>query len=202
VDPGRVRQGVCQARLRQRRARHDDERIGRRQDVPDPVRAASSLLCTACSSPLTSRLSRPQLLQDRNQRHRLVAQVAPVVRPPRQRARRPLDLAPAGHLGPGRREPHRRHQVRPFSLSLSLLPSARELTSSTPRRCLIAGPDGSPYAHGLFEFDIFLPLTYPQVSPKCWLRTTGGGTCRLNPNLVRPPPRASSSSAGTVRGLD
>ncbi|BGP43102.1 hypothetical protein JCM10449v2_007126 [Rhodotorula kratochvilovae] len=50
-------------------------------------------------------------------------------------------------------------------------------------KCLIAGPEDSPYAGGLFEFDIFLPLQYPQVSPLCWLRTTGGGACRFNPNL-------------------
>ncbi|GAA6007783.1 uncharacterized protein JCM10292_005433 [Rhodotorula paludigena] len=50
-------------------------------------------------------------------------------------------------------------------------------------KCLIAGPEGSPYAHGLFEFDIFLPLQYPQVSPLCWLKTTGGNQCRFNPNL-------------------
>ncbi|GAA5912884.1 hypothetical protein JCM8208_002072 [Rhodotorula glutinis] len=52
-------------------------------------------------------------------------------------------------------------------------------------KCLIAGPEGSPYAGGLFEFDIFLPLQYPQVSPSCWLRTTGGETCRFNPNLYK-----------------
>ncbi|GAA5854336.1 hypothetical protein JCM9279_004724 [Rhodotorula babjevae] len=50
-------------------------------------------------------------------------------------------------------------------------------------KCLIAGPETSPYANGLFEFDTFLPLQYPQVSPKCWLRTTGGEKCRFNPNL-------------------
>ncbi|GAA5871136.1 hypothetical protein JCM8547_001468 [Rhodosporidiobolus lusitaniae] len=50
-------------------------------------------------------------------------------------------------------------------------------------KCLIAGPEDSPYAGGLFEFDIFIPLEYPQVSPLCWLRTTGGNQCRFNPNL-------------------
>jgi len=73
------------------------------------------------------------------------------------------------------------------------------------RRCLIAGPEGSPYAGGLFEFDIFLPLgelftrrglvsscadstrpslaKHPQTSPLVWLMTTGKGQCRFNPNL-------------------
>ncbi|KAK4700304.1 hypothetical protein P7C70_g5944, partial [Phenoliferia sp. Uapishka_3] len=50
-------------------------------------------------------------------------------------------------------------------------------------KCLIAGPEGTPYAGGLFEFDIFVPLQYPQVAPKCWLKTTGGGAVRFNPNL-------------------
>ncbi|GAA6043850.1 hypothetical protein JCM8097_007237 [Rhodosporidiobolus ruineniae] len=50
-------------------------------------------------------------------------------------------------------------------------------------KCLIAGPEGSPYAGGLFEFDVFLPLTYPQVPPQCWLRTTGNNQVRFNPNL-------------------
>ncbi|PRQ72346.1 hypothetical protein AAT19DRAFT_9685 [Rhodotorula toruloides] len=50
-------------------------------------------------------------------------------------------------------------------------------------KCLIAGPEHSPYANGLFEFDIFLPLQYPLVSPVCWLKTTGGNKVRFNPNL-------------------
>ncbi|GAA6023489.1 hypothetical protein JCM10207_006215 [Rhodosporidiobolus poonsookiae] len=50
-------------------------------------------------------------------------------------------------------------------------------------KCLIAGPPDSPYAGGLFEFDLFVPLAYPQVPPQCWLRTTGEGKCRYNPNL-------------------
>ncbi|GAA5917479.1 hypothetical protein JCM6882_004895 [Rhodosporidiobolus microsporus] len=50
-------------------------------------------------------------------------------------------------------------------------------------KVLIAGPEGSPYAGGLFEFDIFIPLEYPNKSPSCWLKTTGGNQCRFNPNL-------------------
>ncbi|BGP27322.1 hypothetical protein JCM10295v2_006290 [Rhodotorula toruloides] len=44
-------------------------------------------------------------------------------------------------------------------------------------------PGHSPYAYGLFEFDIFLPLQYPPVNPVCWLKTTGGKKVRFNPNL-------------------
>ncbi|EDR15233.1 uncharacterized protein LACBIDRAFT_149572, partial [Laccaria bicolor S238N-H82] len=48
---------------------------------------------------------------------------------------------------------------------------------------MIAGPEGTPYAGGLFEFDCFTPLDYPNSPPLFHLRTTGGGTVRFNPNL-------------------
>ncbi len=48
---------------------------------------------------------------------------------------------------------------------------------------MIAGPEGTPYANGLFEFDCFMPLEYPRVSPQIHLCTTGGGTVGFNPNL-------------------
>jgi ubiquitin-protein ligase len=41
----------------------------------------------------------------------------------------------------------------------------------------------TPYMNGVFLFDIFLPPTYPQVSPNVILLTTGGGSMRFNPNL-------------------
>ncbi|KAL1694785.1 hypothetical protein GGG16DRAFT_122140 [Schizophyllum commune] len=50
-------------------------------------------------------------------------------------------------------------------------------------KAMIAGPDGTPYAGGLYEFDIFLPLEYPRTPPLVHLRTTGGGKVRFNPNL-------------------
>ncbi|OSD00825.1 hypothetical protein PYCCODRAFT_1478855 [Trametes coccinea BRFM310] len=50
-------------------------------------------------------------------------------------------------------------------------------------KIMIAGPDGTPYAGGLFEFDCFIPLEYPNKPPLMHLRTTGGGTVRFNPNL-------------------
>lgn len=48
---------------------------------------------------------------------------------------------------------------------------------------MIAGPEGTPYANGLFEFDCFMPLSYPKSPPKMHLRTTGNGCVRFNPNL-------------------
>ncbi|EMD42244.1 hypothetical protein CERSUDRAFT_147934, partial [Gelatoporia subvermispora B] len=50
-------------------------------------------------------------------------------------------------------------------------------------KIMIAGPEGTPYAGGLFEFDCFIPLEYPHKPPLMHLRTTGGGTVRFNPNL-------------------
>jgi len=50
-------------------------------------------------------------------------------------------------------------------------------------KIMIAGPEGTPYAGGLFEFDCFMPLEYPNNPPLVHLRTTGGGTVRFNPNL-------------------
>lgn len=48
---------------------------------------------------------------------------------------------------------------------------------------MIAGPEGTPYSDGLFEFDVFLPLQYPNTPPLMTLRTTAGGRVRFNPNL-------------------
>ncbi|KAF6754275.1 hypothetical protein DFP72DRAFT_899833 [Ephemerocybe angulata] len=50
-------------------------------------------------------------------------------------------------------------------------------------KVMIAGPQGTPYAGGLFEFDCFIPLEYPNKPPVMHNRTTGGGTVRFNPNL-------------------
>ena len=36
---------------------------------------------------------------------------------------------------------------------------------------MIAGPTGTPYAGGLFEFDCFIPLEYPHKPPLMHLRT-------------------------------
>lgn len=41
-------------------------------------------------------------------------------------------------------------------------------------QCMISGPVDTPYAGGLFEFDVMLPLTYPNTPPLVWLKTTGG----------------------------
>lgn len=50
-------------------------------------------------------------------------------------------------------------------------------------RCLISGPEGTPYQNGLFIFDLYFPANYPNSPPLCQLRTTGNGSFRFNPNL-------------------
>ncbi|TGJ87611.1 hypothetical protein E0Z10_g1088 [Xylaria hypoxylon] len=50
-------------------------------------------------------------------------------------------------------------------------------------KALIAGPEGTPYELGLFEFDIFCPHDYPDSPPSVWFKTTGGGSIKFSPNL-------------------
>ncbi|KAK2002778.1 ubiquitin-conjugating enzyme [Colletotrichum falcatum] len=49
-------------------------------------------------------------------------------------------------------------------------------------KVLIVGPEGTPYENGLFEFDLFCPLGYPDVPPTMLFKTTRSGR-RFNPNL-------------------
>ncbi|CAJ1945671.1 unnamed protein product [Cylindrotheca closterium] len=51
-------------------------------------------------------------------------------------------------------------------------------------RCLIIGPDDSPYENGCFFFDIHL-AGYPNSPPKVNFLTTGDGKYRFNPNLYK-----------------
>lgn len=50
-------------------------------------------------------------------------------------------------------------------------------------KILITGPAGTPYEHGLFEFDMFCDGEFPQKPPKMFFWTTGGGNAAFNPNL-------------------
>ena len=64
---------------------------------------------------------------------------------------------------------------------------------------LIAGSRGSPYEHGLFEFDLYLPPDYPNKAPQCNIITTGNGKIRFNPNLYNTG-KVCLSLLGTWRG--
>ena len=50
-------------------------------------------------------------------------------------------------------------------------------------KALIIAPEGTPYENGCFEFDILLPLNYPDVPPKVNIVTTASSSVRFNPNL-------------------
>ncbi|GKT46296.1 putative ubiquitination network signaling protein acrB [Colletotrichum spaethianum] len=49
-------------------------------------------------------------------------------------------------------------------------------------KVLIVGPEGTPYENGLFEFDLFCPLEYPNTPPRMEFKTTRSGR-KFNPNL-------------------
>eukprot|EP00798_Chlamydomonas_sp_ICE-L_P021998 gene21998-29056_t len=50
---------------------------------------------------------------------------------------------------------------------------------------LIIPSSDTPYSHGFFVFDIYLPPEYPNRPPMVKLLTTGGGRVRFNPNLYK-----------------
>jgi len=50
-------------------------------------------------------------------------------------------------------------------------------------KALIAGPEGTPYFGGLFEFDIFATPNYPAEPPRVHFLTTSQSRVRFNPNL-------------------
>jgi hypothetical protein len=45
-------------------------------------------------------------------------------------------------------------------------------------RAVVTGPVDTPYAHGLFVFDVYFPSAYPHVAPMVTFMTTGGGRVR------------------------
>lgn len=65
-------------------------------------------------------------------------------------------------------------------------------------RVLITGPHGTPYANGLFFFDIWAK-DYPISPPKVRFLTTGNGSVRFNPNLYHSG-KVCLSLLGTWQG--
>ena len=66
-------------------------------------------------------------------------------------------------------------------------------------KAVIMGADNTPYAHGAYEYDIFLDNNYPKDPPKVNLTTTGKGAVRFNPNLYACG-KVCLSLLGTWRG--
>lgn len=75
----------------------------------------------------------------------------------------------------------------------TLLPSDKQCSAwirfdeETPQymRALLTAPlpGPSPYAGGVFAFDIYIPDDYPMTSPQVRIITTGKGSVRFGPNL-------------------
>ncbi|KII94003.1 hypothetical protein PLICRDRAFT_695066 [Plicaturopsis crispa FD-325 SS-3] len=82
---------------------------------------------------------------------------------------------------------NRLHLVKELAVMATCLPPGVFVRVDEVRndaiKIMIAGPEDTPYAGGLFEFDCFMPLEYPNTPPLMHLRTTGGGRVRFNPNL-------------------
>ncbi|KAJ6520326.1 hypothetical protein C8R45DRAFT_954760 [Mycena sanguinolenta] len=92
------------------------------------------------------------------------------------------------HTESGTRTPKNRlHLIKELAMMATSLPPGIWVRVDEVRndaiKVMIAGPEGTPYSGGLFEFDCFMPLTYPETPPLMHLRTTGGGAVRFNPNL-------------------
>ena len=89
------------------------------------------------------------------------------------------------------------------SIIVVLSPALHQTTVAMPNpthsKIMIARPEGTPYSGGLFEFDCFIPLEYPNKPPLFHLRTTGGGTVRFNPNLYNNG-KVCLSLLGTLAG--
>ena len=66
-------------------------------------------------------------------------------------------------------------------------------------KALIFGSAETPYGHGAFEYDIFIPDNYPNSPPLVNLMTTGSGSVRFNPNLYNCG-KVCLSLLGTWRG--
>jgi len=70
----------------------------------------------------------------------------------------------------------------PFSADAAVFVCADEERIDV-MKVIITGSSGTPYAFGLFEFDVFMTNQYPNHPPMVHLCTTGKGTFRFNPNL-------------------
>jgi ubiquitin-protein ligase len=66
-------------------------------------------------------------------------------------------------------------------------------------KAMVAGAKGTPYANGLFVYDILIDDNYPNNPPKMNLSTTGAGKVRFNPNLYACG-KVCLSLLGTWRG--
>ncbi|KAG1673435.1 hypothetical protein FOA52_002200 [Chlamydomonas sp. UWO 241] len=71
------------------------------------------------------------------------------------------------------------HQNLPLTWESAILVAVDSERADVLRALILPSPD-TPYAHGLFVFDILLPQDYPQQPPLVQFLTTGGGTVLLS----------------------
>uniref|UniRef100_A0A7S2STB9 E2 ubiquitin-conjugating enzyme n=1 Tax=Rhizochromulina marina TaxID=1034831 RepID=A0A7S2STB9_9STRA len=93
----------------------------------------------------------------------------------------------AAGLG-GRRSKRLGKELRRLADALPLSPHATiflRFDEDHPEymQACLTGPPETPYAHGIFVFDIFCPPAYPEIPPKVQLITTGSGSVHFSPNL-------------------
>jgi ubiquitin-protein ligase len=69
-------------------------------------------------------------------------------------------------------------------------------------RSCISGPVDTPYAHGIFVFEVFPPANYPTIPPLVTFMTTGGGQTLFNPNLYSDGKVPCLSLLGTYHAQD
>lgn len=67
-------------------------------------------------------------------------------------------------------------------------------------KILIAGVQETPYAGGLFEFDLWCPGEYPALPPKVTFCTTGEWCIGVGVGVVRMIPRQRGVSYMLLRG--
>ncbi|KXH35696.1 ubiquitin-conjugating enzyme [Colletotrichum simmondsii] len=98
------------------------------------------------------------------------------------------------------------HRMKKLVMELSMLRTTlpdgifvrHDDTRLDAMKVLIVGPEGTPYENGLFEFDLFCPLDYPERPPKMVFRTTYSRR-KFNPNLY-PDGQVCFSLLGTWTG--
>jgi ubiquitin-protein ligase len=67
-------------------------------------------------------------------------------------------------------------------------------------KAIVTGVDDTPYAHGLYFFNILIPEAYPEVPPKIYIENTPKNS-RINPNFY-PDGTVCLSLLGNWEGRD
>ena len=101
-------------------------------------------------------------------------------------AETPYDESAAANLRRRLAELAQEHVDVSHSLPLNLASSAWcrcHPSRMDALRVAISAPEGTPYAAGVFVFDVRFPPSFPAAPPSVTMLTTGRGTVRFNPNL-------------------